>query len=259
MKTAVISGGAGGLGRALGAGLIAGGWHVVALDIDITGLTPGPQLTPLAVDLTHGPALRAACAQVIASRPSVDLVIYNAGLSLIAPCAEMSETGHRHLFEVNYFAATAMAQAFIPALRAARGTHLAVSSVAGFAPLIHRTAYAASKHALQGFFTSLAAEEAAFGARVQIAAPSFIATNPGRDQPAPDGTQRPGSARDSIDQMTPEAAAAAILRGLDSGAAFIPVGRTARLAWWISRASPALYARLMRRRIGQGTVPPSSG
>ncbi|WP_370284520.1 SDR family NAD(P)-dependent oxidoreductase [Pseudooceanicola nanhaiensis] len=253
MKTAVISGGNGGLGRALTDGLQAQGWHVVALDIATDGLEAGAALTPVRVDLTDGPALARACAGIVAARPSIDLVVYNAGVSQIGPFGSASEESHRKVFEINYFAAVNMARGFLAPLRQSRGTHLAISSVAGFAPLVNRTAYAGSKHAMEGFFGSLRAEEAAHGVAVRIAAPSFVATNIGQGGRDADGIIRPGAAADGVDYMTPAEAAEVILRGLARRRDFIPVGRVARLAYLVNRASPALYQRLMRRKIsGEG-------
>ena len=253
MKTAVISGGNGGLGRALTAGLQAQGWHVVAFDIDTEGLEAGAALTPVQVDLTDGSALARACAAIVAARPSIDLVVYNAGVSQIGPFESASEESHRKVFEINYFAAVNMARGFLAPLRQSRGTHLAVSSVAGFAPLVNRTAYAGSKHAMEGFFGSLRAEEAAHGVSVRIAAPSFVATNIGRGARGADGIIRPGAAADGVDYMTPADAAEVILRGLARRRDFIPVGRVARLAYLVNRVSPGLYQRLMRRKIsGEG-------
>ena len=252
MKTAVISGGNGGLGRALAAGLEAQGWHTVLMDRNTAGLQATASRTPVPVDLTDTAALQRAAAQVIATRPSIDLVIYNAGVSQIGPFAESDSASHRKVFEINYFAAVEMARAFLLPLRQSRGTHLAISSVAGFAPLHHRTAYAGSKHALQGFFASLRSEEAAHGVRCQIAAPSFVATNIGQAEKGVDGIVRPGSAPDGIDYMTPEDAAAVILKGLARGRDFIPVGRVAALAALVMRASPGFYQRLMRRKIATG-------
>ncbi|GHF69034.1 SDR family NAD(P)-dependent oxidoreductase [Seohaeicola zhoushanensis] len=249
MKTAVISGGNGGLGRALARALQARGWHTVLLDRDIAGLETTSAQTPVQVDLTDPSALDAAIAKVVAARPSIDLVIYNAGISQIAAFEDTPDATHRRVFEINYFAAVAMARGFLQPLRQARGTHLAISSVAGFSPLYRRTAYAASKHALEGLFGSLRSEEAPHGVRVQIAAPSFVATNLGNAERTEDGIVRPGSAKDGVDYMTPDDAAAVILRGLDRGAPFIPVGRVARLAWWINRLSPSLFERLMVRNI----------
>jgi NAD(P)-dependent dehydrogenase (short-subunit alcohol dehydrogenase family) len=253
MRTAVISGGNGGLGRALAERLEADGWHCVLIDVNVTGLDSSPTRTPVEVDLTDTEALNAAATRIIAGRPSVDLVIYNAGVSQIGPFAEATEESHRRVFEINYFAAVAMARSFLAPIRASRGTHLAISSVAGFAPLHNRTAYAASKHAMEGFFASLRSEEAAHGVRTLIAAPSFVATNLGNSGRSEDGIMRPGAAADGVDYMTPEDAASVILRGVAKGRTFIPVGRIARLSWWIMRLSPPLYARLMRRSIsGKG-------
>ncbi len=250
MSVAVISGGAGGLGRALSAALRAEGWTVVLLDREIAGVGAVPGEEALACDLTCAGDRDAAFAQVIAAHPKIDLVIYNAGVTQIGAFEELTEASHRKVFEINYFAAVAMARAFLGPLRRSRGTHLAISSVAGFSPLYRRTAYAASKHALEGFFGSLRSEERAHGVRVQIAAPSFVATNIGRDGRQADGIARPGAAADGVDYMTPKDAAKAILRGLRRGSPMIPVGRVARLAWWIDGLAPRLFQRLMEKNMG---------
>lgn len=248
-KTAVISGGAGGLGRALAAALQGRGWRTVLIDLDIAGLAATDRQVPIACDLTDAAARAGAFARILEREPRIDLFVYNAGITQIGAFADSTETGHRKVFEINYFAAVEMARAFLPAVRASRGTHLAISSVAGFTPLYHRTAYAASKHALEGFFNSLRSEEAPHGVRTLIAAPSFVGTNIGNAGRQADGTARPGSAPDGVDYMTPEQAARIILRGLDRGTAMIPVGRVARLAWIVNRLSPRLYQRLMERNI----------
>lgn len=249
MKTAVISGGNGGLGRALAAQLEAQGWHCVLMDVNIAGLKPSKSRTPVAVDLTDNAVLERAAAEIIAARPSIDMVIYNAGVSQIASFEETDADSHRQVFEINYFAAVEMARAFLQPIRSSGGTHLAISSVAGFAPLHGRTAYAASKHALQGFFSSLRSEEAAFGVSCLIAAPSFVATNIGNAERRDDGILRPGAAADGIDYMSPEAAAKVILRGVWKRREFIPVGRVAWLASWLMRLSPELYQRSMLRNL----------
>ncbi len=252
MKTAIITGGAGGLGRALCHELLMRGWHVVILDL------PGPALDQIqelenvsayACDLTNNAALAKVAEDIIAAQPSIDLVIYNAGITQIGFFGETSNAGHRKVFEVNYFAAISCARAFLLPLRQSKGVHLAISSVAGFSPLIKRTAYAASKHALEGFFNSLRSEEKIHGVTTLIAAPSFVATNVGKPGQLSDGIAKPGSATDAVDTMTPDAAARVILKGLDQKKAMIPVGRVAKLAWIISRLSPRLFQKLMERQI----------
>ena len=249
MKTVVISGGNGGLGRALAARLEADGWHCVLMDIDVAGVEPSPTRTPVRVDLTDPAALKDTAAIIIAKRPTIDMVIYNAGVSQIAPFADADAASHRRVFEINYFAAVEMARAFQQSIRNSGGTHLAISSVAGFAPLNGRTAYAASKHAMQGFFASLRGEEAPFGVRCVIAAPSFVATNIGNADRRQDGILRPGAATDGVDYMSPAEAANRILRGVEKGRDFIPVGRVAWLASVLMRVLPGFYERMMRRNI----------
>ncbi|MGX9350840.1 SDR family NAD(P)-dependent oxidoreductase [Shimia sp. W99] len=249
MKTAVISGGAGGLGRALSAGLQARGWRCVLLDLDVSNLERTSTQVPIACDLTNSAQLQAATQEILDLTPAIDLVIYNAGITHIGPFEALEDATLRRVFEINVFAAVAMARAFLKPVRAAYGTHLAISSVAGFSPLYHRTAYAASKHALEGFFASLRSEESPHGVRTLIAAPSFVATNIGNAQADETGIARPGSASDGIDYMTPEDAAAVILKGVERGVPMIPVGRVARLSWWINRMSPRLFQRLMERNI----------
>jgi len=249
MKTAVITGGAGGLGQAMARGLQAAGWHTALIDLpggDLAGLAQTAAQSLWACDLTDGAQVEATANAIRTARPSIDLLICNAGITHIGLFADSQVTAHRRVFEVNYFAAVAITKAFLTDIRAARGTHLAISSVAGFTPLYKRTAYAASKHALEGFFTSLRAEESAYGVTTLIAAPSFVATNPGA-RPDAGGTLRPGAAADGVDHLDADQAAAIILKGLAGRRQMIPVGRVAWLAWVLNRVSPRLYARLMLR------------
>ena len=112
MKTAVISGGAGGLGRALSAGLQQRGWRVVLLDLNVSDLTATPTQLPIGCDLTKPEQLQEAVLETITSSDGIDLVIYNAGVTQIRGFDVSDDTSHRKLFEINYFAAVAMARAF---------------------------------------------------------------------------------------------------------------------------------------------------
>ena len=252
-KTAVVTGGAGGLGRALTAVLVNDGWHVAAIDLPGAALeaAEGPQVSLWPCDLTDEAAVGATCTAIVDARPSIDVVIYNAGITQVGLFADLPSAAHRTIFEVNYFGSVNVAAGFVHALRASGGKHLAISSVAGFAPLYKRTAYAGSKHALEGFFGSLASEEKAHGVSVHIAAPSFVATNIGRPDEQPGGIARPGSATDGVDYMDADEAARLILRGLAKGKKMIPVGRVASMAWRLHRTSPGAYVRMMERNIAK--------
>jgi NAD(P)-dependent dehydrogenase (short-subunit alcohol dehydrogenase family) len=251
-RVAVITGGGGGLGQAFAARLLADGWRVVLIDLPgaLAALQSGTERVELvACDLTDEAAVATVCAEISERHPAIDLVIHNAGVTQIGLFDETTLASQRLVMEINYFGSVRVAAGLLRAVRAAKGTHLAISSVAGFAPLYKRTAYAASKHALNGFFSSLASEEAQHSVKVVIAAPSFVATNPGRLDASADGIGRPGAATDGFDEMSPERAARIILDGWRRGRSFIPVGRVASLSWRINRLSPRLYSWLMMRRI----------
>jgi len=251
-RVAVITGGAGGLGQAFARQLLKDDWRVVL--IDLPGALEALQLElgrveTFACDLTDETAVASVCAGISARHPALDLVIHNAGVTQIGLFDETTLASQRLVMEINYFGSVRIAAGLLKAVRAGKGTHLAISSVAGFAPLYKRTAYAASKHALNGFFSSLASEEVQHGVNVVIAAPSFVATNPGRLDAGEDGIGRPGAATDGFDEMSPERAAKIILDGWRRGKRFIPVGRVATLGWLITRLSPRLYSWLMMRKI----------
>lgn len=251
-RVAVITGGAGGLGQALMRRLLADDWRVVLVDLPgaLQVLQPeSDRVEHFACDLTNEDAVASVCAEISMRHPALDLVIHNAGVTQIGLFDETTLASQRLVMEINYFGSVRMAAGLLKAVRAGGGTHLAVSSVAGFAPLYKRTAYAASKHALNGFFSSLASEEARHGVNVVIAAPSFVATNPGRLEAGEDGIGRPGAAADGFDEMSPERAAGIMLDGWRRGRSFIPVGRVASLGWRINRLSPKLYNWLMMRKI----------
>jgi len=256
-KTAVISGGAGGLGIALTEQLLALDWHVCLIDLPGERLRAAcdhfedDQVSFYGCDLTEEKQVSDACRSIVEDNSSVDLVIYNAGITQIGELNAEPISAHKRVFDVNYFGALYLLRDMIDPVRRSKGMHLAVSSVAGFSPLFHRTAYSASKHALEGLFKSLRAEELSHGVTVSIASPSFVATNIGRPEHEPGGIARPGSASDGVDYMSPAEAAQVIISGIQSEKPYIPVGRIARLAWRINRFFPELYFKLMMRRMSQ--------
>ena len=179
----VISGAGGGLGRALAERFARDRARLVLLDVDragaeqtagIVGQSGGEGLA-LACDVTDAGACQAAVRAGVERFGRVDMLVNNAGLSHRSAFARTDPAVIRHVVEVNFFGAVNLTHAALPFLLQSRGAIAAISSVAGFTPLIARTGYAASKHALHGFFGSLRTEVQPQGVDVTIACPSFIA------------------------------------------------------------------------------------
>jgi short-subunit dehydrogenase len=126
---------------------------------------------------------------------------------------------------------------------------IVISSVAGFAPLIARTGYAASKHALHGFFESLRPEVAPAGVDVMLVCPSFISTGIDRNALGADG--RPVTHAQVVigPRLSPEDVANRIYVAAGRRRRLLRIGRTADLAWWVSRIAPAAYEQGMARRL----------
>ncbi|HEX6018413.1 MAG TPA: SDR family oxidoreductase [Burkholderiaceae bacterium] len=248
----VVTGAAGGLGAAFADCYAALGAKLALLDLDAARAealaarlrAQGANAHAFGCDITDEGACSAAIAQARRALGGIDLLVNNAGISARLLLADATPEIARRVMAVNYFGALHATHAALPSLLARRGQIVVVSSVAGFAPLVGRTAYAASKHALHGFFDSLRAELRGTGVTVTIACPSFIAT--GIEQAAPGAARRATGG----DVSTPQAIAARIVDAARRDRRLCLPGRTARLAWWLSRVAPAVYEGMMLRRVG---------
>ncbi len=256
-KVVVVTGAAGGLGRSLCLRFAAAGARVAALDRDSAGLqdlstamqAAGHGVHLQTCDVTDAAACAAALQSVRAALGPVDVLVNNAGIAHRSAFAETRLDVIRRVMDVNFFGAVHCTQAALADLRAQRGLVIVVSSVAGYSPLIGRTGYAASKHALHGFFDTLRAEVAADGVDVLLVCPAFIDT--GIDRAALGGDGHPAAQRrlTAGRQATPDEVALAILQAAEKGRQLLRHGLTAHAAWWLSRLWPRLYARLMARRL----------
>jgi NAD(P)-dependent dehydrogenase (short-subunit alcohol dehydrogenase family) len=256
-RTVLVTGAAGGLGRALALAFAAAGARIVALDRDAAGLeglraeleSLGRDCLALPCDVTDATACEQADAAGVARFGRLDVLVNNAGMSHRSGFAHTGLDVIRRVMEVNFFGAVNCTRAALPALVAARGLVIAISSVAGYTPLIARTGYAASKHAMHGFFESLRTELAPRGVAVTMVCPSFIATRIDRNALGGDG-QPVRHAQVTVGRpLTAEAAAGRIVAGVARRPRMLFVGRTARQAWWLSRIAPGLYERIMSRRL----------
>ena len=256
-RVVVITGAAGGLGRALARAFAGAGARVAALDTDAAGAealaaelrSNGRQALGLACDVTDAAACERAMAAVMAAWSRIDVLINNAGITHRSAYRRTDPAVTRRVMEVNFFGSVHCTRAALDALCEFRGLIVVVSSVAGFAPLIARTGYAAAKHALHGFFESLRTELADEGVGVLMVCPSFIDTGIDRNALGGDGRQARHAQQIVGARARPEDIAAGILRAAQNGRRLLLPGRIAKLAWWLSRIAPGYYARAMVRRL----------
>jgi NAD(P)-dependent dehydrogenase (short-subunit alcohol dehydrogenase family) len=256
-RTVLVTGAGGGLGRAIALRFATAGARIVAMDRDPSGLESlqaeiaghGTECLTAPGDVTDATRCAAAVAASVARFGSLDVLVNNAGISHRSAFAATGLDVIRRVMDVNFFGALNCTKAALPHLVAARGQVIAISSVAGYSPLIARTGYAASKHALHGFFDSLRSEVEPQGVDVMIVCPSFVATRIDVNALGGDGAPVRHAQVTVGPPLAADHVAAAIFEAAARRRRLLLAGRTARQAWWLSRFAPRLYERIMSSRL----------
>lgn len=261
-KTVLITGAAGGLGAALCRRFAQAGARIGALDLreeDLARLMAdlegrGTRCRAAVCDLSQHHQVLTAVQQLEETLGPTAVLINNAAITHRTPFGPSQVEPVCRVLAVNFTGAVHCTAAVYEQVVAQKGLFIVISSVAGFAPLIDRSAYAASKHALHGFFNSLRLELRGTGVDVLVACPSFIRTGlrddaptvPGAKKPVP-GAKKPWSIAGSED--SPEAVAEQIWQAATARHRQVAIGVIGRLSSWIYRFFPTVYERLMVRRM----------
>ena len=256
----VITGGAGGIGRALARRWSVEGARIALLDRDEEALerataelrATGAEVLPLRVDVTALGDCQRAIADVVAALERIDVLVTNAGAVHRSAFLDTEVDVYRRVMDVNFFGSLHCAKAAQPHLLASRGLIVVTSSIAGIAPLYGRTGYAASKHALHGLFESVRSELEDDGVRILMVCPSF--TRSPFEQHAMGGDGRPAGTRRSMTGRLAEPAevADAVVRAAGKGEELLVLSLVGKLSYYLSRLAPAWYRRSMVRRLKTG-------
>jgi NAD(P)-dependent dehydrogenase (short-subunit alcohol dehydrogenase family) len=181
MKTALVTGASSGIGRATVRRLDAAGWKVFAgvrKEEDAAALREesSARLEPLMLDVLDADAIAAAAERVAAEPGGLDALVDNAGSAVAGPLEALPIEDFRRQIELNLTAQLAVAQAMLPAIRAARGRIVLISSMGGRVALPLTGAYHASKFGLEGLGDALRQELAPWGIKVVLIEPGSIDT-----------------------------------------------------------------------------------
>ncbi len=257
-KVVALTGAAGGIGSALAAAFDDAGARLALLDRDLDGLTRlaaarcwrSPPLL-LACDVTDDDACVEQMQALQAHWGGIDVLVNNAGISHRSLFEETDVAVLRSVMEVNFFGAVRCTRAALPRLLERRGYVVAISSVAGFAPLVGRTGYCASKHALEGFMGALRSEVARRGVGVLVVCPAFTDTRLKERALGVDGRPLEEGVRAVSGRMLqPDEVARGVLRALQRDRSRLLLPAVSRLSYYLSRLWPGLYQRLMLRSQG---------
>ena len=262
--TAVVTGAASGIGRALSIELAKRGSNLAISDVNDTGLSEtaslaqsagaGIKVSTFHLDVADRASVLSHADQVASQFGRVDLVFNNAGVAVAATVEETSWEDFEWLMGINFWGVVHGTKAFLPHLvQSGDGTLVNISSVFGFIGVPGQSAYNSAKFAVRGFTEALRQEMLMEGKPVTVCCvhPGGIRTNIARSArvPANSEVDKDQMARDfeRIARTSPERAARTILRGVDKRKPRILVGPDAYLINGFERFLGARYEGVLAR------------
>jgi NAD(P)-dependent dehydrogenase (short-subunit alcohol dehydrogenase family) len=258
-RTVIITGGSSGIGKALGAALVARGDDVVLAarteaDVrraagELSAQGPG-QARAAVLDVRNAGEVADLVSDVYRSSGRLDLMINNAGMNVIGFAHELTPDCWERIYDTNVRGVLhGIAAAYPIMIKQGHGQIANTASLAGLVPAPLQGPYTMTKHALAGLTMSLRVEARAYGVRINLICPGVIET-PLLDKGAPPGlpptphvfADARGLMRHATHSAPYPAARLAreVLKDLDEDRAIIVRPSSARWLWRLYRLSPRI-------------------
>ncbi|MCW5907366.1 MAG: SDR family oxidoreductase [Chitinophagales bacterium] len=213
-----------------------------------TGLSEA-DIMILPLDLKKQEEFEAKKDEVLARFGRIDVLLNNGGVSQRSLAKDTHVDVDRQLFEVNFFGTLALTKVVLPVLlKQQSGLIVAVSSAVGKFGSPWRSGYAASKHALHGFFDSLRAEVHNDGIRVLLVCPGFVVTNISYNALKGDGTKLSSMDNATSKGISKEECARQIIAAIKSDKEEVVVSNfKEKLGVYVKRFLPSLFSLMIRK------------
>jgi NAD(P)-dependent dehydrogenase (short-subunit alcohol dehydrogenase family) len=264
--TAIITGGASGIGRALGEELAKRGSEVVLADLQIelaeevaSGIrVAGAKATALKLDVTDFSAVESLLRETVERTGRLDYMFNNAGITIAGPIRLHTIEDWNRILDVNLRGVVNGVQAaYQIMLNQGFGHIVNTASTGGLVPNVISPSYTTTKYAVVGLSRVLRAEAAAEGIRVSVLIPGFVRT------PMLEGgkygktlmdlsPEQERELRDTFEKlkpMSPDTFAGKALDAIAKNKANIIVPSWWKLLWWIDRLSPPLTMLQLRKQV----------
>jgi len=252
-RSAIITGGASGIGRALCRAAARRGAFVIVADLAEDGARRvASEIGGEArrVDVTDANAVQELVEGVARERGGLDYIFNNAGIAIFGEARDMTRDDWRAIIEVNVVGVVNGVHAAYPLMvRQGEGHIVNTASAAGLVPLGGATAYAMTKHAVVGLSTALRMEAAAFGVRVTAICPGLIET------PIVGASKKLNADTETLLRElpftlhSPDRLAEKVLRGVERNKAIIEFSAITRVLWRAYRAMPAAMISMGSRSV----------
>jgi len=213
----------------------------------------GARAVAIPADVGEEAQCAALVARAVEALGRIDTLINNAGISMWARFDELRDLSVvERIMRVNYLGSVYCTWHALPHLRQTRGRIVGVSSLTGKTGVPTRSAYAASKHAMAGFFDTLRIELAGSGVTVTMVYPDFVATEIRERAFGADGKSLGASPVREAEVMSVETCARLILEAAAGRRRESVMSRRGRLGLWLKLLAPGLVDRIARRAIERG-------
>ena len=253
-KTVWITGASSGIGEQLAYTCVRrGATHLIVSSIEKAALEQvknkceemGSRCFALVFDLSNPKEVENAARQVLDKYTQIDVLINNGGISQRASTLETSMATIRKIMEINFFAATILSKMVVPRMIKNGGGVVAVtSSITGKFGFPLRSAYAASKHAILGFFETLRLENKENNIQVTIAIPGRVQTAISVNAITKDGSIHGKMDEGQSGGVTPEVCAEKYINAIEKNKREVLIGGKELMMVHIKRFFPALFNRL---------------
>ena len=260
-KVIVVTGASEGIGRALCLALAPQRPRLVLaarnegrlheLKTEVEG--KGARALVVPTDVTREEACERLIRTTIEEWDCLDVLVNNAGADMWTLFEDVTDTSiFEKIMRLNYLGCVYCTYYALPYLKRARGLIVAVSSVAGLTGVPTQTGYAASKHALFGFFESLRIELEGTGVGVTIIAPDFVLSEIHRRSLGGDGKPLGKSPMQEGKIMTAERCAALIVGAMEKRQRLLLTSARAKLGRWVRMFSPRFIDYVAKKAVREG-------
>ncbi|XP_071965597.1 dehydrogenase/reductase SDR family protein 7-like [Antedon mediterranea] len=225
--------------------------QLMSLQLEIETYTP--VVVPL--DLENTDDIRVRAIEILECFGRVDVLINNGGISFRGTARETDIDIDKKIMNINYFGAVALTKVLLNSMIFEGSGHIiAVSSIQGRMAIPYRTAYTASKYALQAFFDSLRAEVADNNINVTVVSPSYINTNLSLHAVCSDGSAHGVMDSTTAKGMSSKYVANQIVKAVVTKRKDLMLGPIDhKLAVHLRNLLPSLYFWIMKMRARKGS------
>lgn len=260
-RVVLLTGASSGIGRALALALAGERAKLALVGRDATALEAvadlararGAEVQVLPADVGVESDATAIVDRAIAAFGRLDVLWLNAGQDMWARLDEIAEPAvFEKLVRVNYLGPAWTTWRALPHLKASRGRIVVMSSLAGLTGVPTRTGYAATKHALHGFFDSLRVELAGSGVSVTLVCPDFVLSEIHRRALGPDGRPLGTSPMQESRIMTAERCAELALAAAAKRKRMVLLSARGKVGRWVRMLAPGLIDRIAARAVARG-------